>query len=49
MWGSPDGYGSISQTYDFGCWSAPLKSLLTSQVRSRLQTSCHFFSIACGS
>ena len=46
MWGSPDGYGSISSTYELG---APSASLETSQVRSRSQTSCHLRSISCGS
>src|SRR3954453_18602415 len=47
MCGSPDGYGSISSTYDFGA-SAP-SSLETSQVRSRSQISCHLGSMECGS
>src|SRR3954453_202045 len=47
MCGSPDGYGSISSTYDFGA-SAP-SSLETSQVRSRSQIACHLGSMECGS
>src|SRR5919106_442563 len=41
----PDGYGSCSSTYDF----SPTGSFETSKARSASQTSCHFFSIACGS
>ena len=43
MWGSPDGYGSISSTYERG---APSTSFDTSQVRSSSQTRCHLGSIA---
>ena len=46
MWGSPEGYGSISSTYDRG---APSVSLDTSQVRSLSQICCHLRSISCGS
>jgi len=46
MWGSPDGYGSISSTYDFGRSSG---SFDTSQVRSPAYTFCHLLSIECGS
>ena len=46
MCGSPDGYGSISRTYD----EAPsISSLETSQVRSRSQSSCHLGSMTDGS
>src|SRR3954451_13037794 len=47
MCGSPDGYGSISSTYDFG--ASATSSLETSQVRSRSQISCHLGSMECGS
>src|SRR5215208_2858511 len=47
MCGSPDGYGSISSTYDFGV--STTSSLETSHVRSRSQISCHLGSMECGS
>ena len=47
MWGSPDGYGSISSTYERGT-SSP-RSFATSQVRSVSQIRCHFGSIWRGS
>src|SRR5919197_540951 len=47
MWGSPEGYGSISRTYER--WVPFASSLETSHVRSRSQTCCHLGSITCGS
>src|SRR3954451_6117067 len=41
----PDGYGSCSSTYDFGCTG----SLETLNASSRSHVSCHFTSIACAS
>jgi hypothetical protein len=47
MCGSPDGYGSISSTYE---WSTPAPgSLGTSHVRSSSQTFCHLGSMRLGS
>ena len=46
MCGSPEGYGSISSTYERG---EPSSSLGTSQVRSLSQIACHLRSISCGS
>ena len=48
MWGSPDGYGSISSTYEVGTPSS-VTSLETSQVRSSSQTRCHLGSMWLGS
>ncbi len=47
MWGSPEGYGSISRTYSVGASAAG--SLGTSQVPSSAHTACHLASIAFGS
>ena len=46
MCGSPEGYGSISSTYDRG---VPSSSLETSHVRSRSHSACHLGSISRGS
>ena len=48
MWGSPEGYGSISRTYEVGA-SSSSASFETCQVRSSAQTCCHLRSIAFGS
>src|SRR3954447_19451470 len=46
MWGSPDGYGSISRTY----WDERSSgSFETSQVCSSAHTRCHLGSICLGS
>ena len=47
MCGSPEGYGSISSTYEAGV--PPSSPLETYQVRSSSQTRCHLGSITCGS
>jgi hypothetical protein len=47
MCGSPEGYGSISSTYEDVVASA--SSLETSHVRSRSQISCHLGSMTDGS
>src|SRR5438552_10343547 len=47
MCGSPEGYGSISRTYDLSTSAAG--SLGTSHVRSSAQTRCHLLSIVLGS
>ena len=47
MCGSPDGYGSISSTYEAGL--LPSSPLETCHVRSSSQMRCHLGSITCGS
>ena len=47
MCGSPEGYGSISSTYEAGV--PPSSPLETCHVRSSSQTRCHLGSITCGS